>query len=72
MNPELEKLLEIENIDKQMELEKKQEKDVTDEQMIEQWMFLRKKKNKFKRSKKMNNNTNKPLNKKPKFLKPVD
>ncbi|KAL2718343.1 M-phase phosphoprotein 6 [Vespula squamosa] len=72
MNPELEKLLEIENIDKQMELEKKQEKDITDEQMIEQWMFLRKKKNKFKRSKKMKNNTNEPLNKKPKFLKPVD
>ncbi|XP_046838461.1 M-phase phosphoprotein 6, partial [Vespa crabro] len=68
MNPELEKLLEIENVDKQIELEKKQEADVTDEQMVKQWINLRKKKNKFKRTKKIKNNINQPLNKKPKFL----
>ncbi|XP_035742115.1 M-phase phosphoprotein 6-like [Vespa mandarinia] len=72
MNPELEKLLEIENVDKQIELEKKQEADVTDEQMVKQWINLRKKKNKFKRTKKIKNNINQPLNKNPKFLKPID
>ncbi|XP_047370720.1 M-phase phosphoprotein 6 [Vespa velutina] len=72
MNPELEKLLEIENVDKQIELEKKQEADITDEQMVKQWINLRKKKNKFKRTKKIKNNINQPLKKKPKFLKPTD
>lgn len=72
MNPELEKLLEIENIDKQIELEKIKETDVTDKQMVEQWINLRKQKNKFKRTKQIKNNTNQPSNKKAKFLKPVD
>lgn len=72
MNPELEKLLEIENIDKQMELEKIKETDITDKQMVEQWINLRKKKNKLKRKKQIKDNTNQSSNKKGKFLKPVD
>ncbi|XP_015181232.1 PREDICTED: M-phase phosphoprotein 6 [Polistes dominula] len=73
MNPELEKLLEMEEINKQMELEKKQETDVTDEQMADKWLSLRKGKRSFKRLKqqKVNNNDQNPR-KKRKFLKPVD
>ncbi|KAI4495589.1 hypothetical protein M0802_008601 [Mischocyttarus mexicanus] len=73
MNPELEKLLEIEEINKTMELEKKLEKDVTDEQMAENWLSLRKVKRNFKRSKKQQGNKTGPIpKKKAKFLKPID
>lgn len=72
MNPELEKLLEEEEINKQMELEKKLETDVTDEQMADKWLSLRKVKRNFKRPKQTVNKTSQIPRKKAKFLKPVD
>ncbi|KAK2581644.1 hypothetical protein KPH14_002144 [Odynerus spinipes] len=75
MNPELEKLLEMEYNNKQMELEKKQETDVTDEQLAEEWISRKKGKNKYKFQKKQTEKqteSDEPVKKKPRFLKPVD
>lgn len=72
MNPELEKLLELENNEKRMELERKKEADVTDEQMAEEWASHNKRKHKYKYQKTAHIENDQPVGKKPKFLKPVD
>lgn len=76
MNPAIEKLMEAKESAKQVKPEMKEEADVSDEQMTVQWKKMRAKFDTVNRHKKpqhwKTNNEDEPLNKKPKFLKPVE
>lgn len=75
VNPEIEKLMEAEQNNNNAVEEAKKEKDISDEQMAENWKGNNKKKMKTKSNNKSSlgrNNEFEPLPKKPKFLKPKD
>lgn len=75
MNPNIEKLMAARERAKQAKLEVKQETDVSDEQMAVQWEKMRLKFDKQRHRKTQHRKTKtegEPIEKKPKFLKPVD
>lgn len=78
MNPKIEKLMEAKESEKRAKTEKKQETDVSDEQMAVQWQKMRVKFDATQRQqkkpqyRKITNEEDEPMEKKPKFLKPID
>lgn len=78
MNPRIEKLMEVKENEKRGKLEKKRETDVSDEQLTVQWHRIRgqfdvpqrqPKKSQYRKTK---GEEGEPMEKKQKFLKPVD
>ncbi|XP_043262269.1 M-phase phosphoprotein 6 [Colletes gigas] len=73
MNPEIEKLMEAEWNNERSVVETKKETDVSDEQMTEHFKAFRKNvKHEYKYEKPLKENSDEPLPKRPKFLKPQD
>ncbi|XP_076242706.1 M-phase phosphoprotein 6 [Calliopsis andreniformis] len=74
MNPEIEKLMEIEKKNERVSMKKERETDISDEQMAEHYTGLKKNvKSEYKYEKPLQkNNEHEPSSKKPKFLKPQD
>ncbi|KAL0128364.1 hypothetical protein PUN28_003567 [Cardiocondyla obscurior] len=74
MNPAIEKLMEAKENSKRGQEEKKEEADVSDEQMTVQWQKMRAKFDTVNRHRKQQhrNDEDGPMRKKPRFLKPVD
>lgn len=75
MNPVIEKYMESIQNEERLKEEEKQQADVSDEQMAVQWKRIRGKfeaMNKHKNLDRSVNKTDEPVEKRPKFLKPVD
>ncbi|CAL7934988.1 unnamed protein product [Xylocopa violacea] len=73
MNPEIEKLMEEEQNNECVKVKAKEEADISEEQMAENWKNYRKMvkaEHKNERSFRKHNNSHEPRPKKPKFLKP--
>lgn len=76
MNPNVEKLMEARENAKRVQVEVKQEADVSDEQMAVQWKKMRAKLDNVSKQRRpqhtKTNDEDEPFKKKPKFLKPVE
>ncbi|XP_076762896.1 M-phase phosphoprotein 6 [Xylocopa sonorina] len=73
MNPEIEKLMEEERSNETVKVKPKEEADISEEQMAENWKNYRKivkAEHKNERSFRKHNKSHEPRQKKPKFLKP--
>ncbi|XP_012224687.1 M-phase phosphoprotein 6 [Linepithema humile] len=78
INPKIEKLMEARENEKRAKMETKQETEISDEQMAVQWQKIRVKFDATQRQykkpqhRKMKSEDDEPIEKKPKFLKPID
>ncbi|KAK9307687.1 hypothetical protein QLX08_002090 [Tetragonisca angustula] len=73
MNPEIERLMEEEQKNECVKAKEKEETDISDEQMAQNWKNYRKMtktERRYEKSLEKQNNDIEPLSKKPKFLKP--